>query len=278
MIGAIAGDIIGSRYEFNNISNDDFPLFERKSTFTDDSVLTIATADVILDNARYSDYYYDYATSFPNRGYGGRFGQMLRQGSLQPYNSYGNGSAMRVSPIGWMYGVYGKYEEGNYQRTLDEAKRSAECTHDHPEGIKGAQAVAASIFIARLGGTKADIRQAVEQMGYDVSKRSSELGRTFDETCQGTIPKCMAIFFETNDYESAIRKSIAMGGDVDTIACIVGGISQAHYGMPSREIVEEVYKRLPAHLAKITTKFTQKYIDPDFIEPKEIGTDGASNL
>ncbi len=275
MIGAIAGDIIGSRYEFHNISNDDFPLFEKKSTFTDDSVLTVATADVILDNAQYDKYYYDYATSFPNRGYGGRFGQMLRMGALKPYNSYGNGSAMRVSPIGWVYDLYA---DGEYVKALEEAKRSAECTHDHPEGIKGAQAVVSAIYFARSQASKEDIKKVVELLGYDLSKKSSELGRTFDETCQGTIPKCMAIFLETDDYESSIRKSIAMGGDVDTIACIVGGISQAYYGMPSREIVEEVYRKLPVHMAKIITKFTQKYIDSGFVEPKEIATDGAANL
>ena len=270
MIGAISGDIIGSRYEFNNISNEDFPLFERKSTFTDDSVLTIATADTILDNAKYSEYYYDYATAFPNRGYGGRFGQMLRSGSLTPYNSFGNGSAMRVSPVGYAYKTI--------EETLKEAKKSAEVTHNHLEGIKGAQATALAIYLARTKQNKDIIKTAVTSLGYDLSKKAKDYGRVFDETCQGTIPKCIAIFMETNDYETAIRKSISLGGDVDTIACIVGGIAQAYYGMPKKEIVEEVYKRLPLHLAKITTNFTKKFIDPDFEPPLEIGTNGAANL
>jgi len=270
MIGSIAGDIIGSKYEFHNIRNEDFELFSGNCTFTDDTVLTIATADTILDKDSYSKYYHDYGNSFANRGYGGTFAQMLKNSSLKPYNSYGNGSAMRVSPVGFAY--------NSIDEILKESKRSAEVTHDHPEGVKGAQAVALSIYLARKQVDKKEIKDTVEKMGYDLSKKVNDFSRKFDVTCQGTIPRVMAIFMETDNYEKAIRKSIAMGGDVDTIACIVGGICQAYYGMPSREIVEEVYKRLPKHLAKITTNFTKKYIDHDFIEPCEIGTDGAANL
>lgn len=270
MIGSIAGDIIGSEYEFHNISNNDFELFGEKTTFTDDSILTIATADVILDNASYSQYYLDYAQAFPNRGWGGHFLMMVKTGRLEPYGSYGNGSAMRVSPIGWAY--------DNYSQTLEEAKKSAECTHNHEEGIKGAQAVAAAIFLARTGIAKEDIKKEIGSFGYDLSRDLQYFDRSFDETCQGTIPKCFAIFMETNGYEQAIRTSIAMGGDVDTIACIVGGISQAFYGMPSREIVEKVYEKITPHLARITTAFTKRYIDKDFIEPSVIGTDGATYL
>jgi ADP-ribosylglycohydrolase len=269
MIGAIIGDIVGSVYEFNNIATEDFSLFSRKSTFTDDTVLTVATADTILDKAQYSQYYLDYAQAFPNRGWGGNFQKMVRTGKLTPYNSYGNGSAMRVSPVGWVYDTY--------EQTLEEAQKSAECTHSHSEGIKGAQAIAASVWLARTGKGKDDIAGAIKKLGYEILPLS-EFGRTFDESCQGTIPKCMAIFLNTNDYEGAIKKSIAMGGDVDTIACIVGGIAQAFYGMPSREIVEEAYVRLPKHLAKVTTAFTQKYIDPNFVEPQIVGTDGAAYL
>jgi len=270
MIGSIAGDIIGSVYEFHNISNEDFPLFSRDSTFTDDTVLTVATADVILDGAKYDKYYLDYGTTFANRGYGGTFYRMLKTGSLKPYNSYGNGSAMRVGPVGWAY--------DSMEEVLKEAKRSAECTHDHTEGIKGAQAVAFATYLARKKVDKTVIKKAIAKLGYDLNTRIKDFSRKFDVTCQGTIPRAMAVFMETDNYESAIRKSIAMGGDVDTIGCIVGGICEAYYGMPKREIVEEVYKRIPPHMARITTKFTKKYIDPNFIEPEEIGTDGGANI
>ena len=272
MIGCLIGDIAGSSREFKNISNRDFEIFERKSTYTDDSILSIATADVLIDGvkASYGNYYLDYAKSFPNRGWGGSFEKMIKSGTLVPYNSYGNGAAMRVGPVGWVF--------DNIGDTLEEAEKSAKCSHNHSEGIKGAQAVALSTYLARTGKSKEEIKKHVEKLGYDLSSPLSSFGREFDETCQGTIPKCMAIFFETNDFEDAIRTSIASGGDVDTIACIVGGISHAYYGMPDRKMVEEVYKRLSHHLAKITTIFTKKYIDKDFIAPTAIATDFAANL
>lgn len=270
MIGGLAGDIIGSEYEFHNISNEDFEFFGRKSTYTDDTVLTVATADVILDNAAYDRYYLEYAQAFPNRGWGGNFGAMVKTGKLVPYGSYGNGAAMRVSPIGWAYSTY--------EETLAEAKRSAECSHNHEEGIKGAQAIAGAIFLARQGESKDKIKNKIEKLGYDLSQRLDTFDRSFDESCQGTIPKCFAIFSETDNYDQAIRVSIARGGDVDTIACIVGGMCQAFYGMPSRDIVERVYQKITPHLAKITTAFTIKYIDKNFFEPSVIGIDGATYL
>lgn len=270
MIGSIIGDIVGSIYEFHNIKNEDFPLFSKNSTFTDDTVLTCATADVILDNAKYDKYYLDYAQAFLNRGYGGSFARMVTSGKLTPYNSYGNGSGMRVSPIGFAYNTI--------EETLRQARKSAEVTHNHQEGIKGCQAVALAIYLARNGKDKQFIKEAVENIGYDLDRPLKDFDRKFDVTCQGTIPKCMAIFMESDNYEESIRKSIAMGGDVDTNACIVGGISQAYYGMPARNIIEKAYEKLPKHLAKITTAFTKKYIDPDFVEPENVGIDGASNI
>jgi ADP-ribosylglycohydrolase len=270
MIGALAGDIIGSEFEFHNIRNEDFEFFGNKSTYTDDSILTVATADAILDKAGYGQYYLDYAQAFPNRGWGGNFLQMVKTGRLVPYNSYGNGSAMRVSPVGWAYDTI--------ESVMEEAKRTADVSHNHEEGIKGAQATALAIFLARTGKTKPAIRKAVEDIGYDLSKPLKDYDRSFDESCQGTIPKCFSIFLETDSYEQAIRKSIACGGDVDTIGCIVGGICQAYYGMPSRDIVESVYKKITPHLAKITTAFTIKYIDSEFVGPYIIGIDGAAYL
>jgi len=266
MIGAICGDIIGSRFEFHNVSTEDFgDLFVSRSVYTDDTVLTVATADVILNGGTYAEEYLKYAETNPQRGYGGNFSKMVKQGRLVPYDSYGNGSAMRIAPVGWAHDTYSK--------TLDEAKKSAECTHSHAEGIKGAQAIACAIFKARQDGTKEDIKAVVEDCGYDLSKKTYDFRQgKFDVTCQGTIPRCMAVLLETNDFESAMRKAVAMGGDTDTNCCIVGAMCDGIYGLPKREIVEEVYSRLPKYMAEITTAFTKKYIDKDFVQPDNVGS------
>ena len=259
-ISSLAGDQIGSCYEFHNIYTEEFELFSKKSTFTDDTVLTIASMDVILDDGDYSQYYLDYAQSFPNRGYGGSFGAMVKLGKLVPYNSYGNGSAMRVSPIGFACDTL--------QKTIEEATRSASVTHNHDEGIKGAVAIAGSIFIARKGGSKDDIKEFVTKVGYDLSKKISDFEQgEFDVTCQGTIPRCISVLMETSNFEQAMRKSVALGGDVDTNCCIVGSICDALYGLPSKEITEEVYSRMPTQLQTVTTSFIKKYIDSNFEAP-----------
>jgi len=264
MIGAIAGDILGSQYEFNNISNEDFgPLFSDKSVYSDATVLTIATADVIMGEGNYSEQYLKYAQRYPNTGYGGNFKEMVKRGRLEPYDSYGNGSAMRISPIGWAY--------NDDLTVLLKARESAICTHNHQEGIKGAQAVARSILFARKGHNKEYIKKMVEEIGYDLSKKTHEFPRRFDVTCQGTIPRCMAVLFETDDFEGAMRKAVAMGGDVDTNCCIIGGICQALYGLPSREVIEETYARLPKQMADVTTAFVKKYVQKDFQEPNNVG-------
>jgi len=275
MLGSICGDMIGSRFERCNISNEDFgPLFSSRSVYTDDTVLTVATAEVILNGGTYAEEYLKLAEMNPNRGYGGHFEGMVKRGRLEPYNSYGNGSAMRISPVGWMYGGY---QEGDYEKTLDEAKRSSECTHSHPEGIKGAQAIASSIYIARLGGSKENIKTSVEKLGYDLSKKTSDFRQgQFDVTCQGTIPRCMAVFLETEDFESAMRKAVSLGGDTDTNCCIVGSICDGMYGLPKQDIVEEVYARLPKYMADVITAFTKKYIDKDFIQPDNVGNKSST--
>ena len=262
MIGTIAGDIIGSRFEFHNISEEDFDLFASNSIYTDDTVLSVATAKVILDNSGdYSGQYLAYAQSYPNTGYGGNFLNMIKKGHLQPYNSYGNGSAMRVSPAGWIY--------DDVEQTLIEAEKSAAVTHNHEEGIKGAKAVVTAIWHGRQGDSKTDIEIAVENIGYDLTKEVIDFKKgQFDVTCQGTIPRCLAVFLETDDFESAMRKTIAMGGDTDTNCAIVGAICDGFYGFPEKNIVEEVYARIPKQMSDIVTKFIQKYIDKDFIEPK----------
>jgi len=275
MIGSIAGDQIGAPFEFHNVSNEDFgPLFSSKSIYTDDTVLSIATADVILNGGNYSEEYLKYAQAYPNRGYGGNFGEMVKRGRLEPYDSYGNGSAMRVSPVGWAY--EGEHDEDRrvkancdgFAITIREAAKSAECTHNHSEGIKGAVAIAGAIYLARKGHSKENIKKTIEGLTYDLSKKTYDFRQgKFEVTCQETIPRCMAVFLETDNFESAMRKAVAMGGDVDTNCCIVGGICDAFYGLPNKEIIENVYIRLPKPLADTVTAFTKKYVDKDFQEP-----------
>ena len=262
MISSIAGDMMGVPFEFNNIRAEEYngELFLNKSTYSDDTVLEVATADSILSKSSYSDSYFKYASNYPNRGYGGMFLKMIKTGHLTPYDSYGNGSAMRAGPTGWIHNTL--------EETLNEAKRSSEVTHSHEEGIKGAQAVAASIFVARMGGSKSDIMKSVEKIGYNLSRKISDFRRTkFYVDCQNTIPVCMAIFNESDSFEDAMRKSIVMGGDVDTNCCIIGATCDAFYGLPDKHIQEEVYKRMPRTMANTVTTFIKKYIDSSFAEP-----------
>jgi ADP-ribosylglycohydrolase len=253
VIGAIIGDIVGSVYEFNNHRSKEFPLFQAKSDFTDDSVLSFATAKVLLDGGDYAATYQRFARAYPNRGYGGRFGKWMWLKDPKPYYSFGNGSAMRVAPVGFAF--------ADAETTLVEAKRSAEVTHNHPEGIKGAQAVALAIWMARQGEDRDAIRQAIEkQFGYDLS-RTCDLIREvnkFDETCQGSVPEAITCCLEAMDFEDCIRLSISIGGDSDTIACIAGGIAQAYYREISDWIVEETRARLSLEFLDILDRFEDR--------------------
>lgn len=253
MIGAIIGDIVGSVYEFNNHRSKEFPLFQAKSDFTDDSVLSFATAKVLLDGGDYAATYQRFARAYPNRGYGGRFGKWMWLKDPKPYYSFGNGSAMRVAPVGFAF--------ADAETTLVEAKRSAEVTHNHPEGIKGAQAVALAIWMARQGEDRDAIRQAIEkQFGYDLSRTCDFIREVnkFDETCQGSVPEAITCFLESTDFEDCIRLSISIGGDSDTIACIAGGIAQAYYREISDWIVEETRARLPLEFLDILDRFEDR--------------------
>ena len=250
MLGAIAGDIIGSVFEFNNIKSTVFPLITNESDFTDDTVLTVATADCILNNGDYSDLYRKYYRKYPGRGYGGRFQEWGNSDSLGPYNSFGNGSAMRVSPVGF---AFNKIEE-----VLIEAKKSAEATHNHPEGIKGAQAVASCIYLARKGKKKKEIREyIISSFNYDLNDTLDNIRPeyTFDETCQGSVPQAIIAFLESNDYEDAVRKAISIGGDSDTIACITGGIAEAYYGGVPEDIKSKVLLKLDEDMLEVIFKF-----------------------
>ncbi|MBO4803561.1 MAG: ADP-ribosylglycohydrolase family protein [Muribaculaceae bacterium] len=234
IIGAIAGDIIGSAYEFNPTRDHYFKLFTPKSTFTDDTVLTMANALWLLDDKQHThekliNIMLDLCWRYPDRGYGGRFAHWIHDGDPQPYNSFGNGSAMRVSPVG--------YYANTLEEALELAQISAEVTHNHPEGIKGAQATAAAIFLARQGKTKREIRQYVEKtFKYDLSRTLEEIRPTFtfDETCQRTVPEAITCFLEGRDYEEVIRLSVALAGDADTIAAIAGSISSAVDDVPNK--------------------------------------------
>jgi len=240
MLGAMIGDIVGSIYEWHNIKTKDFPLFSKRCFFTDDTVLTAATAQAIFYGMGFSEAYQDFARRYPGRGYGGNFSQWIWTEDPQPYNSWGNGSAMRVSPVGFAF--------NDIETVLAEAKRSAEVTHNHPEGIKGAQSTALAIFMSRKGVSKDEIREEiVERFGYDLDRSMDEIrpGYAFDVSCQGSVPEAIIAFLESTDFEDAIRNAISLGGDSDTIACITGGIAEAFYGGIPQTIKDKGMSYLP---------------------------------
>lgn len=254
MLGAIAGDIIGSVYEWNNIKIKYFPLFSPWCKFTDDTVLTVAAADAILYGTDYVSNYKAYYRYYTGAGYGEMFHKWAKSDLSEPYNSWGNGSAMRVSPVGFAF--------DNLERVLLEAKRSAEVTHNHPEGIKGAQATASAIFLGRTGSNKDEIKSYIErEFNYDLSQILAQIRPTykFDVSCQGTVPQAITAFLESTDFEDAIRNAVSLGGDSDTLTCITGGIAEAFYGGVPEAISQEVYKRLDSRLSKITQEFKEKY-------------------
>ena len=275
-LGAIIGDTVGSVYEFDNTKDVRFKYFTSESNYTDDSIMTIAVADWLVSTNRsqaaLEEKLVSWAKQFPcpMGGYGGGFYRWLFAPQLlgdftedeemsyahsterHPYNSYGNGSAMRASACGWV------------AKTLDEAldlgKRSAEITHNHPEGIKGAQAVAATIFMARQGETKEAIRDYIEaQFGYDLHHTCDEirLKYNWEGSCQGTVPPAIVAFLDSTDFTSAIRLAVSLGGDSDTLACITGGIAQAFYGEIPDPTMVEMHKRLPAKFWEVMEKLAQ---------------------
>jgi len=254
MLGAIAGDIIGSSYEWHYTKSTDFELFTLDSRFTDDTVLTVAVADCILHGKDYAAAFKEYGRRHPYAGYGSMFLQWLDSDSPAPYNSFGNGSAMRVSPVGFAF--------SSLETVLREAERSAAVTHNHPEGIKGARAVAACIFLARSGESKEMIKKYVEDtFGYDLSPTLDEIRPhyRFDETCQRSVPQAITAFLESKDYEDAVRKAVSLGGDSDTLACMAGGIAQAYYKEVPGYIVEKVRGLLDGDLLAVIDEFNERY-------------------
>jgi ADP-ribosylglycohydrolase len=263
MIGAIAGDIIGSVYEYRQIKTKEFPLFHRRCHFTDDSVLTVAVAEAILTDGDYRKAVLQIGRRYPHAGYGSAFAQWLRSPNPKPYNSWGNGSAMRASPVGFAFGTA--------DEVLREAARSAEFTHNHPEGIKGAQATALAVFLARTAPIahtaraahdKELIRQEIaSRFGYDLARTVDEIRSSyrFNESCQGTVPEAIVAFLDSTSYEDAVRNAVSLGGDSDTLACITGGIAEAFYGPVLPAIRRKVQEILTPELWEITERFSQAH-------------------
>lgn len=259
MFGAILGDIIGSPYEFDMGSKTkNFPLFSRYSAFTDDSVMTIAVAeaflgapdDEVLLRKRLIAAMQKYGKAYPNAGYGVMFSAWLSAEDPQPYNSFGNGSAMRVSPVAWLF-----HDLPTVRRM---ARLSADVTHNHPEGIKGAEATAAAIFLGRTGSTKAQIKAYIEaEFGYDLSRTCDEIrpGYHHVESCQETVPEAITAFLEGESFEDVIRTAVSLGGDCDTLTCIASSIAEGYYGVPDA-LRQECKARLPEDLRCILEQFS----------------------
>ena len=262
MLGAIIGDTVGSVYEFNNIKIIDFPLFSEKSNYTDDSIMTMAVADWLLKDPTHGmDTLEASLLSFakkypcPMGGYGGGFHRWLfkSDGKREPYNSWGNGSAMRVSAVGWMYDTL--------EETEHVASLSAAITHNHPEGIKGAQATAAAIFMARNGKTKEEIRDYIStNYGYDLNRTCDEIRPVYgwEGSCQGTVPEAIVAFLDSTDFESAIRLAVSLGGDSDTLACITGGIAEAYYKEIPDSIAMKIWSLIPEDFKAILKEMEEK--------------------
>lgn len=257
IIGAIAGDIIGSTREFNSIKTKDFELFERTSIFTDDTVMTLAIANwlcidkssrqVLIDQLQY------WGNSYPYAGYGGMFRRWLKEDNPEPYGSWANGSAMRVSPIAWAC--------DSLKEVQNLAKMSADVTHNHPEGVKGALATADAVFLARTGKNKSEIKSHIENhYGYDLNRKLDEIrpDYKFDVSCRGSVPEAIICFLESEDYEDAIRNAVSLGGDADTQAAIAGGIAAAFYEVPE-DICENSMVLLSDDLLDVLLEFEKKF-------------------
>jgi ADP-ribosylglycohydrolase len=263
MLGAIIGDIVGSRFEFHPTNNYDFELFTNKCSYTDDTICTIAVADALLKGWDFGESLHEWCNRYPCAmgGYGGRFGRWVRSSNPQPYGSFGNGSAMRVSPIGWAFNTT--------EETLAAAKQSAECTHNHPEGIKGALAVASAIYDCRSyfrGELTADadkdtimkgLHQAIEYTDYDINIRKEDVINKFDETCKGTVPVAFWIISNSHSFEDAIRKAVSLGADADTLGAIVGSIAESIWGIP-QWMKEKAMSYLPETMQQVVKEFSKR--------------------
>ena len=261
MLGAILGDMIGAPYEFDRSPKTrEFPLFSKDSQYTDDTVMTIAVAEALMDTVGQTDdrirealtaSMQKWGRRYPHAGYGGMFRQWLKSSHPEPYGSFGNGSAMRVSPAGWLFGTL--------EQTRHIARLTAEVTHNHPEGIKGAEAAASAIYMARTGRSKEEIRgYVIREFGYDLSRTCDEIRPTYYhvETCQQTVPEAITAFLEGISFEDVIRTAVSLGGDCDTLTDIAGGMAEAFYGIPE-VIAAEGRKRLPEDMLAVVDRFAK---------------------
>jgi len=254
MLGSIIGDIVGSIYEGRGFKSKFFNFIEPYCTFTDDTVCTIAIADSILHKSDFISSLKKWCRDYPDAGYGQAFYNWVMSDSLEPYNSWGNGAAMRVSPIGFAFNTL--------EEVLLWAKKSAEVTHNHPEGIKGAQATAAAVFWARTGYSKSEIKREIENnFGYDLSRSLDQIrpNYKFEISSQKTVPEAIIAFLESNDFEDAIRNAISIGGDADTLACIAGGIAQAFYKQMPSDIICLVKEIIPSEFNDIVNEFNSEF-------------------
>lgn len=255
MLGALIGDIVGSVFEWAPHKSKEFDFISAESQFTDDSVMTLATADAILHSYGYMSVFKYWGRSYPHAGYGERFYKWLHSDSEDVGESFGNGAAMRVSPVAWAY--------GELDEVLKEARKSAEPSHSHPEGIKGASAVAAAVFLARKGRPKEEIKNYVEQeFGYNLSRSLDEIrpDYKFDETCQGSVPEALIAFLESDSFEDAICNAVSLGGDSDTQACIAGAVAEAFYGPISKRWVNILNVLMPQDALNVIDGFNKKYL------------------
>ena len=253
MLGAVVGDIIGSYYEFHKIKTKEFELFHPQSKFTDDTTLSMAIAKSILDNEPYLANVVDFGLRYFDVGYGSGFKKWLKGNEHLPYNSWGNGSAMRVSAIAWAF--------DSEDKLLEEAKKSAEITHNHPEGIKGAEATALAIFMARKGVTKERIKKEIsKRFEYDLSRTVEEIrpDYKFEVSCAKSVPESIICFLDSSSFEDTIRNAISLGGDADTMGAIAGSIAEAYYGIP-KEIEEKIYEYLSDEFIEIFKRFQKEY-------------------
>jgi ADP-ribosylglycohydrolase len=257
MLGAIVGDFVGSIYEHRGIKHKDFPLLQPECTVTDDSLLTVAVADWLMHGIDLVTRFHALVAAYPDSGWGGMFYQWAAAGRRSPYRSFGNGAAMRVSPVGWAFSTLDK--------TLAAAGESAAVTHNHPEGIKGAQATAAAIYLARATGDKAVIRREVSRrFDYDLNRTVVSIRPTyrFNETCQATVPEALIAFLDATDFEDALRNAVSLGGDADTLACIAGGVAHAYYGHVPERLAGPALASLPEPLRPVWHEFRSTYAVP----------------
>ena len=251
MLGAIFGDIVGSRFEWNNLKSKEFVLLTTSCMPTDDSVMTCAVAECLLDGSDPVEAMQCWGRDYPGYGYGGNFEAWLYQDNPVPYNSWGNGAGMRTSAVGWLF--------DSLEETLAEAERISSVTHNHPEGIRGAQAISAAIYLARTGSTKEQIANYLRRYFYDLDFTLDEIRPTygFDVSCQGSVPQALVAFLESSDFEDAVRNAVSIGGDSDTIAAMTGAVAEAYYGIPD-ELIDQILPFIDDRMLEVVCRFGEE--------------------